>query len=95
MSMWLGDTMHSAPPQIARSTVPRRIIRNDSPMAWAELVQAVWMVQVGPSAPNIRASRTVAWCGRSRVSWCPRNSRQYRSKNADGRISEAPSFLER
>ena len=50
INIWLGDTMHSAPPHTARSIFPRRMVWKASPIAWAELVQAVWMVQSGPLA---------------------------------------------
>src|SRR2546428_6300255 len=58
--------MHPAPPASATSTVPRRIARYASPIAWADEVHAVWIVAVGPSMPKTPASPDARYWGHVR-----------------------------
>ena len=49
--MPMGVMQASVPPQIMASASPRWIMRNESPMAWALVVQAVAVAEFGPLAP--------------------------------------------
>src|SRR6266699_3080104 len=46
----IGVIAASEPPAIMMSASPRRMISNDSPMAWADAVQAVHVARLGPRA---------------------------------------------
>ena len=47
----IGVTAASAPPQIMTSASSRWMMRKESPMLWALLVQAVAVAEFGPLAP--------------------------------------------
>ena len=47
----MGVMQASVPPQIMASASPRWISRNESPMEWALVVQAVAVAELGPLAP--------------------------------------------
>ena len=49
--MPMGVMAASAPPQIMASASPRWMMRNESPMACALVVQAVAAAELGPLAP--------------------------------------------
>ncbi len=49
--MPIGVMQASVPPQIMASASPRWIIRNESPIEWALVVQAVAVAEFGPLAP--------------------------------------------
>src|SRR5204862_4399116 len=48
----IGVMAASDPPAIIASASPRRIISNESPMAWADAEHAVHVARFGPFAPN-------------------------------------------
>src|SRR5439155_203102 len=77
-------TMHSAPPASAMSTVPRRIARYASPIAWADEVHAVWIVAVGPSMPKTPASLDARYWGHVRYDRSRATRRANSPTNPDG-----------
>ena len=47
----MGVMQASVPPQIMASASPRWIMRKESPIEWALVVQAVAVAELGPLAP--------------------------------------------
>ena len=84
--MWLiGTTFVSAPPQIARSALPRWIVRNASPIARCELASAQVIVFDGPLSSWMIVTWHASMFGRyfssqSGVSWLmPSRPQRWRS----------------
>ena len=51
-AMLIGVIAASAPPHSIASASPRAMMRNESPTAWAPVVQAVAVAELGPFAPH-------------------------------------------